>query len=78
MPALGRHGEGHNNVKSSSESKGGNSARYTLARLKRDRPDLAERVVAGTLSAHAAAIEAGFRKRTATLPIGDIPNLMNP
>ena len=34
-----------------------------LKRLKRDRPDLAERVVAGEMSAHAAAIEAGFRKK---------------
>jgi hypothetical protein len=37
----------------------GNSASYTLARLKRDYPELAERVVAGELSANAAAIEAG-------------------
>jgi hypothetical protein len=36
---------------------------YQLKRLKRDRPDLAEKVVRGELSAHAAAIEAGFRKR---------------
>jgi hypothetical protein len=44
---------------------------YDLARLKRDRPDLAEKVIAGELSANAAAIEAGFRKkptRKATCP----------
>jgi len=35
-----------------------------LARLKRDRPDLAVRVISGELSANAAAIEAGFRSRT--------------
>ena len=35
---------------------------YLLARLRRDRPDLAERVRAGELSAHAAVKEAGFRK----------------
>jgi len=36
-------------------------AQGRLARLKRDRPDLAAQVVAGTISANAAAIEAGFR-----------------
>jgi hypothetical protein len=40
----------------------GNLRSYTVARLKRDRPDLAERVIAGELSANAAAVEAGFRK----------------
>jgi hypothetical protein len=32
-----------------------------LKRLKRDRPDLADKVAAGEMSANAAAIEAGFR-----------------
>lgn len=41
----------------------GNSHTYALKRLKRDRPDLAEKVVRGEVSAHAAAIEAGFRRR---------------
>jgi hypothetical protein len=36
--------------------KHGNSATYTLSRLKRERPDLFARVVAGELSANAAAI----------------------
>lgn len=40
----------------------GNSSDYTKLRLKRDRPDLYERVINGDLSANAAAIEAGFRK----------------
>lgn len=39
------------------------TANYVVARLKRDRPDLAQRVVAGELSANAAALEAGIRKR---------------
>lgn len=34
-----------------------------LKRLKRDRPDLAEKVVAGEMSANAAAVEAGFRRK---------------
>lgn len=46
----------------------GNSADYTIRRLKRDNPELAKRVVAGELSPNAAAIEAGFRKRTYHLP----------
>jgi hypothetical protein len=40
----------------------------TVARLKRDRPDLAAKVVSGELSANAAAIEAGFRHKTWTAP----------
>jgi hypothetical protein len=42
----------------------GNGAHYTMRRLLRDRPDLADKVKAGELSANAAAIEAGFRQRT--------------
>ena len=42
------------------------SRSYTLARLRRDRPDLAHKVEAGELSTHAAAIQAGFRKGAQT------------
>ena len=45
------------------------SQRHHLARLRRDRPDLAERVIAGDLSASAAAIEAGFRRPMKSIPI---------
>jgi hypothetical protein len=45
----------------------GNSRDYILARLKRDHPELAERVVDGDLSANAAAIEAGFRRKATPL-----------
>jgi hypothetical protein len=41
----------------------GNSRAYTLDRLKRARRDLFDQVCAGELSANAAAIEAGFRKK---------------
>jgi hypothetical protein len=47
----------------------GNASKYTVARLERDRPDLAARVEAGEMSAHAAAIEAGFRPKTCTVPL---------
>src|SRR5215831_15263297 len=40
----------------------GNSALYTIKRLKRDRPDLFQQVLGGNLSANAAAKEAGWRK----------------
>ena len=42
---------------------------YTLRRLDRDHPELFGRVKAGELSANAAAIEAGFRVKTVTLPL---------
>jgi hypothetical protein len=41
----------------------GNSRAYILERLLRERPGLHAAVAAGDLSANAAAIEAGFRKK---------------
>jgi hypothetical protein len=41
----------------------GTTLAYTLDRLSRKHPKLYQRVIAGELSANAAAIEAGFRKR---------------
>lgn len=55
----------------------GNSPTYALRRLKRDRPDLAEKVIAGKMSANAAAIEAGFRKRPTTEPFERILELLD-
>ena len=49
----------------------GTSQAKALRRLRQKRPDLLERVVAGELSAHAAAIEAGFRHRTITVRADD-------
>lgn len=43
-------------------SKEENDATYVLARLKRDQPELAQRVIDGELSPNAAAIKAGIRK----------------
>lgn len=45
----------------------GNSAEKALRRLRKDRPDLHAEVLAGNLSAHAAAVQAGFRPRTITV-----------
>ncbi len=74
---LGKRGapKGNANAAKERENKGNNitfvdrgtSASYTQARLKRDRPDLAEKVVAGELSPNKAAIEAGFRRKPLTL-----------
>lgn len=47
----------------------GNRQDAALRRLRKDRPDLHERVLAGELSAHRAMIEAGFRARTISVPV---------
>jgi hypothetical protein len=41
----------------------GNSTAAFLRRLRKDRPDIHIRVLAGEISAHAGMIEAGFRKK---------------
>jgi hypothetical protein len=65
-PANGEVGNGRSsdNVRPTQH---GNAATYTLRRLKRDAPALAEKVVRGELSANAAAIEAGFRAKQVQL-----------
>jgi hypothetical protein len=47
----------------------GSTQPYTLARLDRDHPALAERVRAGELTPNAAAIQAGFRTRMLSVPL---------
>lgn len=49
------------------------TAAYTLARLHRDHPELAKQVEAGELTPNAAAIQAGFRRKMITVPVGDLP-----
>jgi hypothetical protein len=61
IPKHGEIGGGHAtsrvyNVKSGT----GNRATYILKRLKRDEPKLFQRVVDGKMSAHAAAVQAGW------------------
>jgi hypothetical protein len=41
----------------------GNTAALAIRRLRKDRPDIHARVLAGELSAHAGMVEAGFRKK---------------
>jgi hypothetical protein len=45
----------------------GNGKAYTLSRLKRETPDLFAAVVRGDMSANAAAIKAGWRKKKTPL-----------
>ena len=49
--------------------KQGNSRAYTLNRLSREAPELFEKVLNKELSANAAAIEAGFRKKQTPIEI---------
>lgn len=57
----GRQSVTGNNV-TSKQRVTGNSKAYTLSRLSKQAPNLYQQVVAGELSANAAAIAAGFRK----------------
>jgi hypothetical protein len=47
----------------------GNSQQYTLRRLARDHVELFDQVKSGALSANAAAIKAGFRSKTISIPV---------
>lgn len=42
---------------------------YTIRRLKRDNPELARAVISGDMTANAAAIAAGFRKKTVSVKV---------
>ncbi len=65
-PGPGRGNKTGDNITRFSDR--GTSESYTIRRLKRDRPELAEKVISGEISANAAAIQAGFRKKTLTVP----------
>jgi hypothetical protein len=60
---VNQHSDGAGGYNITSTPSRGTNQTYTLKRLKRDHPELAARVVAGELSANAAAIKAGFRKK---------------
>lgn len=47
----------------------GNSSANALRRLRKERPDLHERVLANELTPHGAMIEAGFRQRSITIAV---------
>ena len=50
-------------------NKASDTESYAVRRLKRDRPELAEKVIEGEMSANAAAIKAGFRTKTVSVPV---------
>lgn len=58
----------HNNVMRSEQ---GNSQSYALRKLRKDRPDLHEKVLAGELKPNAAMEEAGFRKLVRSVRMDD-------
>ena len=47
----------------------GTSKQNAIRRLRKSRPDLLQSVVNNEMSANAAMIEAGFRKKTVTIPV---------
>lgn len=55
----------------------GTSSQRSSLRLSRQAPELHSRVLSGELSPHAAMIQAGFRKKTMTLPC-DVESLGKP
>lgn len=57
------------------DSPTGNSQAAALRRLRSQRPDLHERVISGELSANAAAVEAGFRRKMISVPGEDMQAL---
>lgn len=63
------------NVNTLDERPSGNASESALRRLRKDRPDLHSRVLAGELSPHAAMVEAGFRRPTMTVPLDDMQSL---
>jgi len=73
FPNGGRHSSDRINIVNSDYGERyhpeGNSRAYALRRLRKNRPDLHARVLAGELSPHAAMVTAGFRQRRLTIPL---------
>jgi hypothetical protein len=67
MSHQGERNDLRNNITEVKATTGTGKA-YTVSRLKRESPELFQQVVAGELSANAAAIKAGFRKPVPLLP----------
>lgn len=71
----GRHGGDRSktdNIKDA-QAPDGTSKAAGLRRLRKDRPDLHERVLSGDMTTHAAMLEAGFRKPSITLQPNNAP-----
>jgi hypothetical protein len=57
-----------NNIHLSTPGPKGTDKRAALRRLRKDRPDLHAKVLAGELTPHGAMVEAGFRPRAYRMP----------
>lgn len=64
-PEKGKHHDDSNNITISR----GTDRTYTLSRLKREAPALYQKVLDKKLSPNAAAIQAGFRIKTISVPL---------
>jgi hypothetical protein len=53
----------------------GTSAAAALRRLRKDRPDIHARVLAGEITPHAGMVEAGFRKRAERKPLSALERI---
>lgn len=62
----------NDNVMNHDNAEQGNSATYALRKLRTDAPALHRLVIAGELSPHAAMVEAGFRRKTVSIPVDDV------
>jgi hypothetical protein len=74
LPALNAHGTNNNHVRGDNitSNKRGSDPTYIVRRLKRDRPDLYQQVLDGTLTPNAAAIQAGFRRKVVQVRADDV------
>lgn len=59
----------HNNIMKSEHEIQGTSRQYALRKLRKDAPELHAKVLAGEVSPHQAMIDAGFRRKTVSIPL---------
>ena len=66
LGSVGRPAKANNVINKPAQ---GNSSEQAVARLRRDHPELYAKVETGEMSPNAAAVKAGFRTRTITVPL---------
>jgi hypothetical protein len=71
LAPLTAHGGNRDRNQVSNTNLIGDTADHVVQRLKRDNPQLAQQVINGTTTAHAAAIKAGHRKKRITMQPDD-------
>ena len=73
-PKLNAHGTNNNHVRGDNitSNERGTDPTYIVRRLKRDRSDLYQQVLDGTLTPNAAAIQAGFRRKLVQVRADDV------